>query len=66
MSLNANKTNYMVFTTKSVPDNIYVSILNKLIVPGFLVDSKFTWKDHIKVIHNKISKSIGIVCKLKT
>ena len=32
---------------------------------GVLIDSNLTWKHHISYIASKISKSIGIICKLR-
>ena len=32
---------------------------------GVIIDSKLNWSDHIRYIKNKISKSIGILTKIK-
>ena len=32
---------------------------------GVLIDSKLTWKHHISHIASKISKSVGIICRLR-
>ena len=32
---------------------------------GVLIDSNLTWKYHISLVASKISKSIGIICKLR-
>ena len=37
----------------------------KLIVMKFLVNENLTWKDHIKTITNKISKSMNIILRIK-
>ena len=31
---------------------------------GIVIDNKLKWNDHIICIKNKISKSIGIICKM--
>ena len=40
-------------------------ILNSTKFLGVLVDSKFTWKEQITAVHNKVAKSIGILNKVK-
>ena len=32
---------------------------------GIIIDSKLTWKQHIAHIQQKISKTIGIICKTR-
>ena len=32
---------------------------------GYYLDEKFSWTPHIEYIRNKISKSLGIICKLR-
>ena len=32
---------------------------------GVIIDSKLNWSDHIRYIKNKISKSIGILTKIR-
>ena len=29
----------------------------------FIINETLTWNNHIKTIYNKISRSIGIICK---
>ena len=31
-----------------------------------VVDNKLSWKKHIDYIHNKISRNVGIICRLKS
>ena len=73
LSLNVLKTHYMVFTTqrKVVPDIklvIFNSVIERVYVTKFLgvqIDSKLNWKDHIKYIRKKLSKSVGIMYKAR-
>lgn len=73
LSLNANKTKAMMFHSPQRhvnPINIningihieFVECFNYL---GILLDKHLTWKFHINTISQKISKTIGIMCKLK-
>ena len=72
LSINTSKTNFMMFTNKNIDiDQItiklagseikYVSSLKFL---GITIDNKLTWKNHIDIICNKVSKNIGILYKL--
>ena len=74
LSLNISKTNYMVFKRKNyrvhVPDDIIINnnIISRVYTIKFLgviLDSHLTWEKHINYIRNKISKSIGIINKVK-
>ena len=74
LSLNVSKTNYMIITNKkSKPGATFkIMIANQSIERvmvskflGILVDDKLTWKDHITQIATKISKSIGIMNRIK-
>ena len=38
---------------------------NNTKVLGLIIDSKLNWSDHITYIKNKISKSIGILTKIR-
>jgi hypothetical protein len=77
LSLNINKTKYTLFhrlhkkayIPLKLPD---LFIDNKLIKReqsikflGVLLDENVTWKDHIGLIENKISKNLGILYKAK-
>ena len=32
---------------------------------GVLIDEDLTWKDHITVIENKVSKTLGLLCRAR-
>jgi len=71
LSLNASKTNYLIFSgrKKMTLDGIFingeqikqVSHANFL---GIVIDDALTWKPHIQSIHGKLSKSLGILRKV--
>ena len=73
LSLNIQKTHYMIFhSRKNIKVNFDVLINNEIINKvectkflGVLIDSKLTWCNHISYLKRKISKGIGILCKLR-
>ena len=73
LSLNVNKTNYMLFSNSlnTLPGNIVINNLNVAQVNttkflGLHIDSKLTWKNHTNIICQTISRNTGILHKLKT
>ena len=76
LSINPDKTKYIIFKTKqrSLSDcNLPTIKLNEKILEreneflylGTFLDENLTWDSHINYISNKISKSIGILRRLK-
>lgn len=72
LSLNINKTQFMIFHCKNVNVDVTIKINNiqieRVYVAKFLgifIDAKFTWVNHIKMVQSKISKSCAILYKLK-
>ena len=73
LSLNINKTKYMLFTKKRyISDQIKIEIdktpISKTNVSKFLgviIDDKLTWKDHIAYVNGKIARGVGILNKAK-
>ena len=73
LSLNYNKTNFMLFTSrKHNPASFEVSINNHNISPednlkylGVLLDNKLSWKPHIQKVKTQPSRACGILSKLK-
>lgn len=74
LSLNIDKTNYMVFTTKGKPvqSNLSVIINDKPLKQvksskflGVIIDDRLSWTEHTKYLKNKIAKGIGILCKAR-
>ena len=74
LSLNINKTNFVVFHPYNKPPKkkITIKIYKKAISEkdhvkylGILIDSTLTWRNHIDNIASKISKSIGLLYKIR-
>lgn len=73
LSLNSSKTKAMVFHTprKKVSnpyiaiDSVPIEFVKSFDYLGIIFDNHLTWKAHISKISVKMSKSIGIMCKLK-
>ena len=72
LSLNVTKTNYMLFTNKKGHHKLDIKIEQEAIMEvketkflGVIVDNQLNWKSHIAVVENKISKSIGILYRVK-
>ena len=73
LSLNIDKTNFMVFKPKNKNDDIPDIIINNSQIDqvtkakflGVIIDSNLKWTDHIKHVTQKISKGIGIIIKAR-
>ena len=75
LSLNANKTKYIFFhkqrESENIPlklrvlkiDDIEIKREQSLKFLGVLIDENLTWKNHIELLENKISKNIGVLFK---
>ena len=73
--LNYEKTNYMIFRSRNrrIPDNLLpVCIDNNIIhrkesvqFVGIILDEFLNWKHHINHISLKLSRSIGVLSRLK-
>ena len=71
LTLNLNKTTYTIITLSDTPENLKVTI-NKTEVNyskefkflGVIIDDNLSFKNHIKEISKKISKSVGIISKM--
>ena len=69
LTLNVNKTHYMIFHRSRLKASHCDIILNDNIVKRvtstkflvIIIDEKLSWKQHIEYVKNKISKSIGII-----
>jgi len=71
LSLNIKKTNYILFGNKKLLD-ISLFINNEKLTRvyetkflGIIIQSNLKWNTHIALLKNKISKTIGILCKVK-
>ena len=74
LTLNLNKTNYIVFKTKNKPNiditlNIGATPINQVSFSkylGIIIDEKLSWKDQINALSKKISMKLGILYYLKS
>ena len=74
LSLNIDKTNFIIFHPFNKPSkqNVTIKINKKALNEtegikylGVIIDSSLSWKHHILCITKKISRSIGIMYKLR-
>ena len=71
LSLNIDKTNFMLFTPKCVPRSINGIFIdgNKIMEVtetkflGVIIDCKLNWSPHITYISKKVAKGVGIMLK---
>ena len=67
------KTSYIVFLGKNIINNnselfIDNNVITKVHSSKFLeiiIDEKLKWQEHINAVANKISKSLGVMYKIK-
>ena len=73
LSLNIEKTNFMLFTPKHfsclketvVIDNHPIKEVCHIKFLCVIIDNKLKWKDHIDYISKKIAKGIGVIIKAR-
>jgi len=74
LSLNTNKTNYMIFHSPgaALPVNATIKLGNRFISRvkyirflGFLLDENFSWKYHLSQLSKKLSRTCGILLKIR-
>ena len=72
LTLNISKTYYVIFGLRQVPNNIRITIGQQVLdrqeygkFLGVYLDEKLTFKKHIDYVYSKISKTSGLLFKLK-
>ena len=74
LALNISKTNYVIFhsSQRKLDLNITIKLDKKALTQkehikylGVIIDSHLNWKQHIQTVSNKISRSIGIMYRLR-
>ena len=73
LTFNTAKTHYMVFhrarikckTEKIIIRNYEIAAVKSIKFLGVIIDDKLKWKEHLQYIKNKISKSVGIIYKIR-
>ena len=75
LSLNTDKTKYVLFNKAKSKDNLPLVLPDLFIIDvkikrknslkflGVTIDENLTWKTHVELVQNKISKSVGILFK---
>ena len=72
LSLNVDKTNFILFGNRKNIDNVCIFMNNSIITRvratkflGVIIDEKLTWKDHISLVRSKLSKTVGILYRIR-
>ena len=73
LSLNTDKTEFLIFRPpKRKIQRVTLSLnqktifeSNKIKYLGLILDNKLNWKHHISELSKKLSRSLGIICKIK-
>ena len=72
LSLNVSKTNFMIFSNAKKVEELQVKINNTAITRvnatkflGVFIDEKLNWKEHIKFVKAKLSKSMFMLNRAK-
>ncbi len=73
LSLNVDKTHYIIFAGNRYIDNNVNILLGETSIErnfttkflGVFIDSRINWREHVRYIHGKLSKSIGVINKIK-
>ena len=71
--INQEKTHYMVFHRARIKTNSNEISIRDNTIPrvsstkflGLIIDDQLKWLEHIQYIKNKVSKSVGILCKVQ-
>src|SRR6218665_1597493 len=77
LSLNLDKTNFIVFHTSKKNLNSSNVVLNEIVIDGVtikqvsnskffgvIIDEHLTWSHHINFVANKVAKNIGVIKKI--
>ena len=73
LSLHVKKSNYIVFGGKNIMNNNSELFIDNNVITkvhsskflGIIIDEKLKWQDHINAVANKVSKSLGVIYKMK-
>ena len=74
ISLNASKTELIIFrdSKKTSKHELKIKIDGKKLIPskfvkylGILIDCHLKWKGHAMDLHPKLSRAIGMLCKIR-
>ena len=73
LALNVSKTNFVIFSAVNKPLKPVTILINRYVIEqkeyikylGELIDAKLTFKQHISAVSKKISRTIGLMYKLR-
>jgi len=69
LSLNVKNCNFMTFANKKLSCDITLKVDNLLVTHTkflrVIINDKLSWENHIQLINNKVSKSIGILRRIQ-
>ena len=72
LSLNLNKTNFMLFASSKSSVYVPITIKNTHLervyltkILGIYIDQNLTWKHHVSYVLNKLSKCVGILHRVQ-
>ena len=72
LSLNVDTTNCIIFGNRNNIDNVCIYINNSIITRvratkclGVTIGEKLTWKDHTYLVRSKLSKTVGILYRVR-
>src|SRR6218665_2562035 len=76
VSLNITKSNYMIFKSNKfhkldfsnlnlLIDNTQLARVSKVKFLAAIIDEHLTWKPHIEHVKSKVTKIVGVMCRLK-
>ena len=74
LSLNLTKTHFILFKSlkKKIGNKLTLKIKDQtisqvehIIFLGVIIDENLSWKQHINIVANKISKLTGVLCKAR-
>ncbi len=72
LSLNIEKTKFIYFSKRRKKNDFEIKIDGKKIQQvqnikflGIQIDEKLTWLEHLKALRKKLSRNIGVICRLK-
>ena len=75
LSLNVSKTKYMIFENRLNPNpvpkdafkinGVKIKLCTEFDFLGIFIDNKLTWKSHTKKLLGKITRTVGVMKKIK-
>lgn len=73
LSINVQKTNYMIITNRSIPPGAPVKMGSSVLLPvnkakflGVTIDDRLTFSDHVQGVVGRLSRGLGVMRKLSS